>query len=440
MKFVIKIWLRKNFFQCPRAKEIREVTARAYSEFNIFLDPAEIQSLNSMEGVPDCKPAAIEELPGERALKTAWQKAAHRGFNWFGAMSPGVVLAMALAVTGGYLAEWIGKSLLGFPRSPVSPVLLAVLLGLVIRNLVGLPKTFEQGLRLCLRRILRIGVALLGLKLSISAVGVIGLRALPVVIGCVGVAILLVSWLSRIIKLPSRLGSLIAVGTSICGVTAVIAAGTATNADEDEISYGVAVITLFGTIALFTYPFLAHWLFDGNAEQIGLFLGTAIHDTSQVAGAGLMYQLYYDSPATLEVAATTKLVRNVFMGLVIPVLAVTCQRRNAAQKAAKLPMPWLKWSQSVPLFLVGFVALAVVRSIGDFGEKPLGFLEVETWDAFLSFNSSVSIFLLTTAIAAVGLGTNMTKLKVLGWKPLLIGFSAAFLVGGASYALVSLLY
>jgi len=415
------------------------MSAQANREFNIFLDPAEIQSLNSMEGVPDYESVAIEALPGEKFLPTDWQKRIHRGFNWVGTMTPGVVLAMAIAVGGGYMAEWIGKTLLGFQRSPISPVLLAVVLGLLIRNVAGLPRAFENGLRLCLRRILRIGVALLGIKLSISAVGLIGLKALPVVIGCITLAIFIVTWLSRLVKVSSLLGSLIAVGTSICGVSAVIAAGTATNADEDEISYGVAVITLFGTIALFSYPFIAYWLFDGNAEQVGFFLGTAIHDTSQVAGAGLMYQLYYDSPLTLEVAATTKLVRNIFMGIIIPIMAVTYQRR-AVRNSSKPTIPWLKWGQSVPLFLIGFLAMAAIRSIGDVGEKPFGLLHNETWTRFISFCSDVSIFMLITAIAAIGLGTNISKLKDLGWKPLFIGFSAAFLVGTVSYILVKLLY
>jgi uncharacterized membrane protein YadS len=153
-----------------------------------------------------------------------------------------------------------------------------------------------------------------------------------------------------------------------------------------------------------------------------------------------MYQLYYDSPLTLEFAATTKLVRNIFMGLVIPVMAVTYQRRRAAVKTAKFSVPWLKWSQSLPMFLIGFLALAALRSIGDIGQKPFGFLQAETWSGFISFISAVSVFMLTTAIASVGLGTNITKLKVLGWKPLFIGFSAAFLVGGVSYLLVTLLY
>ncbi|MBC9889683.1 MAG: putative sulfate exporter family transporter, partial [Opitutae bacterium] len=228
------------------------MSARSDQPFNIFLDPAEIQSLDSMEGVPVYDPSAVEPLPGELLLSTSWQKRLHRGFNWVGAMAPGVVLAMSMAVVGGLLADWVGKTLLGFERSPLSPVLMAVVLGLLVRNLAGLPQAYEQGLRLCLRLVLRIGVALLGLKLSITTVGMIGLNALPVVIVCIVVAIFVVSWLSRMVKLPARLGSLIAVGTSICGVSAVIATGTATRADEDEISYSVAVITLFGMIALFT--------------------------------------------------------------------------------------------------------------------------------------------------------------------------------------------
>ncbi len=139
------------------------MSARSNQPFNIFLDPAEIQSLDSMEGVPVYDPSAVEPLPGELLLSTSWQKRLHRGFNWVGTMAPGVVLA-----------DWVGKTLLGFERSPLSPVLMAVVLGLLVRNLAGLPHAYEQGLRICLRLVLRIGVALLGLKLSITTVGMIG--------------------------------------------------------------------------------------------------------------------------------------------------------------------------------------------------------------------------------------------------------------------------
>ncbi len=123
-----------------------------------------------------------------------------------------------------------------------------------------------------------------------------------------------------------------------------------------------------------------------------------------------MYQLYYDSPVTLEVAATTKLVRNIFMGLVIPILAVSYHRKHRVVQSSKVTVPWLKWSQWVPPFLIGFLVLAIIRSIGDLGGLPFGFLSPES------------------------------KLVVLGWKPLFIGCSAALIVGVVSYVLVALLY
>lgn len=133
--------------------------AQSNRQFKIFLDPAEIQSLDSMEGVPYYDPASVEPLPGERFLTTNWQKCLHRGFDWVGTMAPGVVLAMLMAIAGGYMATLIGQSLMGFERSPLSPILVAVILGLLVRNISGLPKAYEAGLRLCLRLILRVGVA-----------------------------------------------------------------------------------------------------------------------------------------------------------------------------------------------------------------------------------------------------------------------------------------
>lgn len=413
---------------------------RTNSQFDIYFDPAELQSLGSMEGIPEYEPALPAALPGERYLLTTWQRYLHRGFNWMGIMAPGVGIAMTLAIAGAGLSNWIGKSLMGLENSPVSPILTAVLLGLLIRNIAGLPEMYEKGLRLCLSWILRMGVALLGLRLSITAVGTIGFHALPIVVLCISIAILAVSWLSRLLGISNGLGTLIAVGTSICGISAVIATGTATRADEDEVSYAVAVITLFGMVALFTYPFLAYFLFQGNPEHAGLFLGTSIHDTSQVAGAGLMYQMYYDSPMTLEVAATTKLVRNVFMGLVIPILVIAGQRRHTKGRFGETKISWLKWNQWIPLFLLGFICLAIVRSIGDIGPVAFGLLKPESWQSILQACENISLFFLSTAIAAIGLGTNVSKLRILGWKPFIAGFFAAVLVGGVSYLSISIFY
>src|SRR3954469_1549641 len=161
--------------------------------------------------------------------------------------------------------------------SPISPIMLAVVLGLLLRNTIGVPKAYEAGLRLCLKTVLRLGIVLLGLGLSVQAVAKMGLIGLPIIACCIATALLAVTLINRALGLPKRLGTLIAVGTSICGVSAIVATAPAIDAEDDETSYAVACITIFGLLALFTYPLLAHWMFASNNAQVGTFLGTAIH-------------------------------------------------------------------------------------------------------------------------------------------------------------------
>jgi uncharacterized membrane protein YadS len=122
--------------------------------------------------------------------------------------------------------------------------------------------------------------------------------------------------------------ALIAVSTSICGITAIVAAAPVIRAREVEVSYAVACIALFGLIAMFTYPLLAHTLFSTRPQLAGIFLGTAVHDTSQVVGAALMYQNQYSAPGSLEAATVTKLVRNLLMAVVIPCPVCGAERRR----------------------------------------------------------------------------------------------------------------
>src|SRR5947199_8504141 len=128
-------------------------------------------------------------------------------------------LALGLAAVGRWGADWLGKDLLQFTKSPISEITVAVVLGLAIRNTVGLPAVYERGLRLCGREVLRLGIVLLGLRLSLGAVGQFGLVGLPVILGVIAAALVAVAVLSRALGLPRRLGGLIAVGTSICGVS-----------------------------------------------------------------------------------------------------------------------------------------------------------------------------------------------------------------------------
>ena len=242
--------------------------------------------------------------------------------------------------------------------------MVALLLGLAIRNAIGLPAVYEGGLKFCLRHVLRLGIMLLGLRLSLAAIGQIGLVGLPIIVGCIATALILVTWINRALGLPRRLGSLIAVGTSICGVSAIVATGPVVEAEEDEVSYAVACVTLFGLMALFCYPFLAHWLFRGDARMAGLFLGTAIHDTAQVAGAGLMYGQQYGVPEALEHGDGGQARPQPVHGRGDPLDGPAVPPRSRARRR-RGARP--KWHQVVPLFVLGFVALAAVRSLGDLG-------------------------------------------------------------------------
>jgi uncharacterized integral membrane protein (TIGR00698 family) len=409
-------------------------TNKPNTGFNVYLDLGRSQSLDSLEGLLHER---VTKERGRGPLRFGWQKGLHRTLESAGVLAPGLALAGCLALVGNLTSGVIGQRLLGFAQSPVSPVLVVVVLGLVMRNTIGLPAAFEDGLRFCIKRILRIAVALLGLRMSLAVAGGIGLHALPVVLGCIVLTLAFVMWLGGRLGLHGRLASLIAVGTAICGASAIMATGPAIRAKDEEIGYAIAVITLFGMVALLAYPFFAHWVFAGDPLLVGLFLGTSIHDTSQVVGAGLMYQASHDAPEALNAATTTKLIRNLCMGAVIPLLAILHHRqartssRSGFQRRASL-------SHWLPLFVVGFIAMAAIRSAGDVGERAFGFIDRTTWISLLDQGMTFSAFGLTLAMAAVGLGTDLKDFKRLGFKPLALGLAAALSSGLVALILIQL--
>ncbi len=403
---------------------------------NPYKNPELFRWLGSMEGVPDWADPA--ETHGEQAAWSPWQRRANHVFELIGTTMPGVGLAACIALIGTWAAEQIGVAVLGFERTPISPILVAIGIGLIVRNSMGLPAVYEAGLQLCLKRILRIGVALLGIRLSLGAAGAIGLAAVPIVIGCIVTALVLVSWINRALGLPRRLGTLIAVGTAICGNTAIVATAPIIGAKDDEVSYAVGCITVFGLLALIGYPYLAYLGFGGDPQLAGLFLGTAIHDTAQVAGAGLVYLQQFSAPAALDTATVTKLVRNLFMLGVIPLMAVIYHRGNQGEGAGASRSIRPSLRQAVPFFVFGFVAMTALRSIGDLGERPFGLLPPELWSEVISGASTLATGCLVVAMASVGLGTSFARLRTLGAKPLAVGLCAALLVGLASFALVHL--
>ena len=347
---------------------------------------------------------------------------------------PGLLLALVLAFAGQYLSKLIGIDLMGLPKSPVSAIMMAIILGIIVRNTITLPASFQPGIRFGLVRVLRLGIVLLGIRLSLSQAGAIGLQALPVIIGAVAAALIIVTYLARKMGLSGKLGTLIAVGTSICGATAIVATAPTIAARDDEVAYSVACITLFGVVAMLLYPFAGHLIFDGDAFKAGLFLGTSVHETAQVAGSGLVYQQYYDDPQALDVATVTKLVRNLGMLLIIPLMSILYHRNHSDGTEAP------KWYTMIPLFVIGFALMSLLRTVGDMGERPFGMLDPATWQAIVGHVKEAAELFLAVAMAAVGLGTSIKGLKDIGLRPLGAGLVAAVLVGGVSIALITVLY
>jgi uncharacterized integral membrane protein (TIGR00698 family) len=358
---------------------------------------------------------------------------------------PGLVAALLVMVVGFWLADVLGHALMAAQGlsgggSPISGVPVAIVLGLLLRNLLPLPPMLTPGLKFCVTTVLRLGIVLVGIRLSAFDVMRLGLAGLPVVLAAVITGLAFVTWFNRQLGLPSRLGTLIAAGTSICGVTAIVSTAPAIDADEREVAYAVANVVAFGLFGMLTYPYLAH-AFLQRSETVGLFLGTAVHDTSQVVGAALTYRQMYADDVVLRVATVTKLTRNLFLAGVIPLLTWMHLRATHATAADRRTA---NWKTLVPMFVVGFVSMAIVRTIGDWTLQSSG-AAYGLWNsaAWSSLTNQIGDFwasriLLGTAMAAVGLNTSFSVFKGVGAKPFAVGFAGAVIVGtvGMAMALV----
>jgi uncharacterized integral membrane protein (TIGR00698 family) len=347
---------------------------------------------------------------------------------------PGLLLTAAVAWLGLWSSEWIGKDLMGFEKSPVSGIMMAIVIGLVAGNTLRLPGVVRPGIQFSLKRVLRLGIILLGIRLSLGDVLRLGALGVPLIIFCIIGATLVTRWLGRRLKLSQRLNTLIAVGTSICGATAIVATGPAIEAKEEEITYAVANITVFGILAMLFYPYLGDALFGADLDSAGLFLGTAIHETAQVAGGGLIYAELFDADKALDVATVTKLVRNVLMAVVIPLMAYAYQQQNAAVDPGHARKFNLR--KLFPVFILGFLLFAMIRTIGDATldarGSAWGVWSVADWESLTDTVKLWAERCLAMAMAGVGLGTSVKQLRGLGLKPFYVGFAASVAVGGMS--------
>jgi uncharacterized integral membrane protein (TIGR00698 family) len=333
---------------------------------------------------------------------------------------PGIILAFVLYTLSQGLNNIIGIELLGYEKSPISTAMIAILIGIVLGNSFKMREGFLLGLDFTQKYILKLGIICLGIQLKPFEFLKFGTVAIPLIIVCIISVLVVIKLLIKKLKISTRMAYLISIGSTVCGTTAIMATAPIINAKKGEVAYAIANMTVFGVISMLIYPYFANIYFNGEPMYVGLFLGTAIHETSQVAAAGLIYDQQFNSPETLNIATVTKLIRNTFLVIMIPLFAYLYNRGKTKNKSYSL-------LNIFPYFVLGFIGLIIFRNIGD-----QLFLTIETQEIWqstvINIKDSAKIFL-SMAMAAVGLSTNLKDLKSMGYKPFVVGFIAMVTVG-----------
>jgi len=358
---------------------------------------------------------------------------------------PGVLVAILLAVLARSMSDSVAQGAIGLPKIPLSPVLYAVLIGMLWRNTLGVPAWTSEGLNWAMHRLLRTGIALVGLRLTLAGASAIAVTALPVALGCLVTALVAGLAISRVLSVPRRLGVLLAIGTAVCGCTAVVAMSPVIRAKHAETAFAVTCVVLFGCVAMLMYPWLAGHFFGDSPIHAGVFLGTAIHDTSQVIGSALIYSQQAGAPDALSAASVAKLLRNLSIIVLIPAAAWLARREDGRTggrgadaatvtgndprlEGAPLRAPR---SSPVPFFVVAFILFVILRTLGD----SVFHADASMWHAVVNAGQSASELFLVCGMTAVGLSVSFTDMWRIGWRPLAAGFLVASLVGVCSLTL-----
>ena len=339
----------------------------------------------------------------------------------------GFLFCSIIALISIYLSSLIGNNLFGLRTSPLSPIFLAIIIGMFIASTSLLTHHFDSGIKFCTNYILKLGIILMGIRLGLIEMLAYSSKSLIIVIPCIFLTLILVRRSANIFNLKPTVATLIAVGTSICGATAIVATAPTIKAKQSEVVFAVANITIFGIIAMFIYPTVATFLFRSDSVAAGIFLGSSIHETAQVAGAGMIYSYQNNAPIALEVATVTKLIRNTAMIIIIPILAY--QFRSDEGLSSNLS----QMRSIFPYFIIGFIILGIFRTFGDLGIDKYGLaysiLDQNNWEGIILHVNKLSKFLLIVAMSALGMSTNVSVIKSIGVKVFLYGLTMSSVVG-----------
>lgn len=338
----------------------------------------------------------------------------------------GLLLCLAIAI-GAQYASGVSKLL--------DAMLVAIVLGVLVRNTIGLAPRFVPGVKKAVLLLMPVGIVLMGARLNFFDVARTSATALAISVVCVAVALALTIALCRRVGVGEKLGILIGIGTAICGGTAIAVAAPVLEADDHDTAFAVTTVTVFGLVATFVLPLLGAAL-EMSAIEFGVWAGTSIHQTPQVVAAGYAYGEVAGDTATI-----VKLVRVLLLAPVIVGLAMWYARRKRAAQIAHVTKVG-KLSTLFPPFIFGFVVVALAATLHLLPNFTLHLEESFLWAAqdvrvvLPKAVTALSTFVLTIAMAGVGLGVDLRALAKIGLRGLYVGLASAVVLAVFSFILV----
>jgi uncharacterized integral membrane protein (TIGR00698 family) len=360
--------------------------------------------------LPPAKPVAV--APAQKKDHPIW----------------GVALAITVTLAAIFLAELpFAPFTLAGNRHPIEPVMLAIVLGMALSNAWALPKRLQPGIKFSVKKLLPLGIVLLGARLNFREMLKVGGEGLMLAVLETVVALALLLLLTRLLKLPGKLGVLLGVGTAICGGTAIVATAPVIEAEEKDVVFSVATVTLLGLIAMFTLPVIGH-LMDLSSKAFGIWAGLAIHQTPQVIAAGFSY-----SPEAGGTATIVKLARVCLLAPVVFIIGVVYARQKLKETGVS-ERKRINYFHLFPMFVIGFLAVALVNTVGLLPKLTLHIADgslLRAGDRDLNLAGlleQVSKFCIVISMAGVGLETKFSAMRQTGLKPFVASLVAVLVV------------
>ena len=385
--------------------------------------------LDYMEGVVPHVPSDVLNIPAPKAASAIVEKPKEQPI-W------GVLLAIGVTTVAFFLSALpFAPFTISGGRHPIEPVMMAIVLGMILSNARALPKSLQPGLKFSVKKLLPLGIVLLGARLNFKEMVKVGADGLVLSIVETAVALLLLYLLTRLMRLPQKLGVLLGIGTAICGGTAIVATAPVIEAEDKDVAFSVATVTLLGLIAMFVMPFIGH-LLALNSKQFGVWAGLAIHQTPQVVAAGFAY-----SPEAGQAATIVKLARVCLLAPVVFVVGLVYARQKLKSTGVR-EKKRINYFHLFPMFVLGFLAMALLKTGGllpdlTFHIEKFWFLNAgdRSLNLAAAFEQTSKI-LITISMAGVGLETKFSAMRQTGMKPLVASLVAVLILASLVLVLI----